>query len=308
MKTFLISLLLFVFFAPDSLYSQSFAPPGAVWRYLFKPFPNEPPEEVIEVRAKQDTVIQGKTCRWLELTQKPVDLHTQPGIAVYEESSQVFFVEDTSFYLLYDFALNEGDAYTSRLPVAFDSSNQIAAVQVVTALISVDSVKTITVDGQMKKLQYTSSEIYGFGGMVLEGIGGLNWLFPRFGYGPADYSEIFGIICYKDDQIGYGDTISCLVSVAVDELRQLLDAKPQVRCSPNPARGYVTFDWGEIMAFSEKRLHLRNALGQPVMNLVVGGGNQSFTLPVGNLQQGIYFWALLAADGKPLGTGKVIKQ
>jgi len=244
MRNFSIFLILFLIIAPECLFSQSFAPPGAVWHYQFKPFLFEPPEEVIEVRAKQDTLIQGKVCRWLELTQKPSDLHTQPGIAVYEEGSKVFFVEDTSFYLLYDFALKEGDTYTSRLTVAFDTSNQSIWFSKI-GIVKIDSTKTLLVDGQLRKLQYISSDTFGFWGTILEGIGRLEWLFPRIGYPSGDYSEILGIICYKDGEIGYGDTTSCLTS-AVDDLWQLVAAKPQVWLSPNPASEYVTFDWGEV--------------------------------------------------------------
>jgi hypothetical protein len=81
----------------------------------------------------------------------------------------------------------------------------------------------------------------------------------------------------------------------------------EIRVYPNPATDNVTFDWATTEA-AAKRLLLRNALGQPLKDIALSGGGEAHTLSVRNVPPGIYFWVLLAADGRQVGAGKIIKE
>ncbi len=81
----------------------------------------------------------------------------------------------------------------------------------------------------------------------------------------------------------------------------------EIRVYPNPATDNATFDWATTGA-STKRLLLRNALGQPLKDIALSGGGEAHTLSVRDVPPGIYFWALLAADGRQVGAGKIVKE
>jgi len=82
----------------------------------------------------------------------------------------------------------------------------------------------------------------------------------------------------------------------------------EIRVYPNPATNNVTLDWATTGA-AAKRLLLRNALGQPLKDIALsGGGGEAHTLSLREVSPGIYFWVLLAADGRQLGAGKIIKE
>jgi hypothetical protein len=85
-----------------------------------------------------------------------------------------------------------------------------------------------------------------------------------------------------------------------------LMSQHEIKVYPNPTRDHVTLDWATTGA-AAKRLLLRNALGQPLKDIALNGGSNTRTLSVRDVSPGIYFWVLLAADGQPLGAGKIIK-
>jgi predicted secreted protein len=68
----------------------------------------------------------------------------------------------------------------------------------------------------------------------------------------------------------------------------------------------VTFEW-ETTAASAQRILLHNALGQSVRDIALSRGT-SYTLSLQELPSGIYFWALLAGNGKQIEAGKLIKE
>ncbi len=81
----------------------------------------------------------------------------------------------------------------------------------------------------------------------------------------------------------------------------------QVRVFPNPSDGQVTFSWAEASS-GEKRLLLRNTLGQVVKDLQITGGAQAYTLSLSDLRAGVYFWELTGEDGRRMGAGKVVRR
>ena len=80
-----------------------------------------------------------------------------------------------------------------------------------------------------------------------------------------------------------------------------------IRVYPNPATNNVTFDWATTGA-TTKRLLLRNSLGQPLKDIALSSGVEAHTLSVRDVPRGIYFWVLLAADGRQVGAGKIVKE
>ena len=113
--------------------------------------------------------------------------------------------------------------------------------------------------------------------------------FPNYRLGPLDNP---GVPCTA--------TVSVSPPVFMPEMGR-------VQVWPNPASDNIHFQWPDI-GVQAARLLLFNAYGQPVRDLPFNDGGAAYTLSLGGLPPGIYFWALDAASGLRLDTGKFIRQ
>jgi len=113
--------------------------------------------------------------------------------------------------------------------------------------------------------------------------------FPNYRLGPIDNP---GVPCTA--------TVSVSPPVFTPEMGR-------VQVWPNPASDNIHFQWPDI-GVQAARLLLFNAYGQPVRDLPFKDGGAAYTLSLRDLPPGIYFWALDAASGLRLDTGKFIKQ
>ncbi|MEI7981065.1 MAG: T9SS type A sorting domain-containing protein [Bacteroidota bacterium] len=169
--------------------SQEFAPIGAKWHYDQGTFnPDLTTYQTFE--SISDTVINGISCRKLMKISRMAGTEMS-WLYMYSVNDSVFFYSGNSFHLLYDFGAMTGDTVTVGYYTTYDGSP---------LKMSIDSTSTIIINGETRKLQYVScgdGMVIEFGGIVIEGIGNVTYMFPRH-----DLSLDGPLRCYEDSNIG----------------------------------------------------------------------------------------------------------
>ncbi|GAB1419876.1 hypothetical protein MASR2M12_26410 [Bacteroidales bacterium] len=103
------------------------------------------------------------------------------------------------------------------------------------------------------------------------------------------------------------DSVSFVVKFKVDAVG-LADRKEKVSISnayPNPASGMVNFDLDLGNNERNARLVIQNLLGQPLIQHIIEPGTKHFSLPVGELREGVYFYTLFL-DNKNVVSKKLV--
>lgn len=79
---------------------------------------------------------------------------------------------------------------------------------------------------------------------------------------------------------------------------------PALRAWPNPASRQLSLEWGQELS-GPVRISLYDVYGRAVKTAVATAGAGAFTLPLGDLPPGMYWYALRAETGAALGGGPV---
>ena len=178
-----------------------FAPLGAKWHYGVRPSNFTPDEHYRVFEATHDTVIDGKPCRVVQVTEHPRQDYS------YKLQEEYFHVDGQKVYnwlhdketfnLLYDFSANAGDSWETE-----DTYFNQGKVK-----ISVESVEYVSVSGmQLKKLNLRydqGSFLVSFGTSVLERVGGERNMF-LYDYAGSDM-DIPWFRCYSDQDVSHKD-------------------------------------------------------------------------------------------------------
>ena len=185
MKKLILLLLAFV-----SAYSaaQDFAPIGAVW-YYNQGTVNLNYQTYKTFESVKDTVINGQACSKII---ESIENEEQNIQYMFSRNDSVFFFENISFHLLYDFGAEKGDT------IVLD--HFFANVEGGKLLMIIDSTSTIEINGITKKLQYISCGdglVIGFGGPIIKDIGSADYMFPTL-----DNTLNGSLRCYQDNYLG----------------------------------------------------------------------------------------------------------
>jgi len=189
---YLIKKLLFVFLIAIScrISAQEFAPVGSIWHYdegTVSP-------EIITfqtIESVSDTSINGTPCRKMIRISRYSATPDTSYLYMYSVNDSVFFYIDNDFHLLYDFSATAGDTITLGYYTTQSGSP---------LLMVIDSTGIIDINGQIRTLQDVTCGdgiSVEFGGIVIEGIGNINYMFPlldNFVDGP--------LRCYQDSITG----------------------------------------------------------------------------------------------------------
>lgn len=184
--------LLFVFLTAVSyqISAQEFAPVGSKWHYDEGTFnPNLITFQTIE--SVSDTIINSVPCRKLIRVSRFSGTPDTSILYMYSMNDSVFFYIENNFHLLYDFSAIAGDTITLGYYTTYNGSP---------LLMVIDSTGTIDVNGQIRSLQYITCGdgiSIEFGGIVIEGIGNTNYMFPL-----PDNSMDGPLRCYEDSITG----------------------------------------------------------------------------------------------------------
>lgn len=168
--------------------AQEFAPIGAKWHYTQATLN---PEIIAfkTIESISDTVINGKSCKKLIQVSEYMPPNV-PFLFMHSSNDSVFVYEEGSFHLLYDFGAVTGDT----IELGYLAYNGLPLKMII------DSTSTITINGQLKKLQYVTCGdglVIEFGGIVIEGIGNTEYMFPI-----SDGNTDGPLRCYEDNITG----------------------------------------------------------------------------------------------------------
>lgn len=160
-----------------------FAPIGAKWHYSQTDFSDLKTYKTIE--SVGDTIIEGKTCRKLVEVSRNGFAPVRDIRIMYSKNDSLSEYYNSSFHLLYDFGAVRGDTII---------------LEVNLPKMIIDSTSTISINGSVHKVQYVTCSdgmMFEFGGIVIEGIGNLNFMFPTY-----DMNYDGPLRCYEDTIIG----------------------------------------------------------------------------------------------------------
>lgn len=280
-KLLLLSALALVFLQQSK--SQVFAPIGAKW-YLsqvnwFGPLPIVDTAYVSESIA--DTIINGINCRKVNIRCACCDAQF---MYVYDSNDTVYryHFDLNRFAVLFNFNLNAGD---SMYVVINENPDSV--------LVHIDSVGYLTINSQIRKIQYGGSmpQTFWFYGPFVEGVGSLQSIIPL--YGTCD--PLSGPLrCYEDTILGLyntGQHTSCdSLYVIYTSVNDIDNAQPETNVFPNPFHESATLTLN-VKNIREGYLEIRNALGKVITGEKYFSGNK-IELKRSNLQPGIYFYRI----------------
>lgn len=280
-KRILIIMLLFPILP---LFSQPFAPVGAIWHYTqWTINPNVVSYKTIESVA--DTVINGISCNKLVEVERYFDTTQIRVHFMYSHLDRVYFFAGNEFHLLYDFGADAGDT------VVLDYFKTASGESL---LMLIDSTGTVMVNGQNRKLQYISCGdglVVEFGKHVIQGIGNTYFMFPTYDLtlnGPLRcYQDAETALFFNPFHVGYGwNHQDCEEMItALEESFQ----KDQITVYPNPASNTITM---------HSKRHPTTYKIRSMHGVIVQEGNipVAHAINVNSLPKGIYFLELQPDD------------
>lgn len=222
--------------------AQEFAPLGSTWHYKNIEAISGLYEGYLKITTIGDTLIQGRQCRILEKLE-----YRTNGAVVHEgfhylsvEGDTVWrYADDGQFYIIYNFAANPGESWTTRtLDDTFGNEEQYT--------VTVDSVSTMNVNGIDLRMQYCSTDhltLSWFNGEVVERLGGLAFMFP-FNYAFLDWDIRLGLRCYSDSLLGqYNSGIASDCESLITQIDE--NETYPFKLYPNPSTGQLTLEFGQ---------------------------------------------------------------
>ena len=233
--------LVLLLFACSSLFSQTWAPDGAVWHYSLNYFGSWD-QSYNTMTVQGDSVINGITCSRI------IRLHTtcnmQPAKEfMYQDSNRVFYWDPPSndFLLLYDFNLQVGQTYD----ILSKRLNMLPPYD--TIHLRVDSTYSISLNGQARQVQVIGEFNPSIPATVnqyevIEGIGS-NWQMFPWDNGLCDYQYDTELRCYEDSALGlqnfWAGSICDAIILSLDEPTP---SSHRLEVFPNPARNLLKWD------------------------------------------------------------------
>jgi hypothetical protein len=282
-----------------------FAPLNAQWYYreYCQQSPLFSPCGYHEVLAHRDTLIQGDSCRVVEIRDDGSWLPNSQVI-LKTEGEQVFFWENQQFKLLYDFGLGAGDTLSFQIPhhmPAYDLACGEVPDTAAIYRVRIDSVALVDIDGSLLKRQYTSlleSPAWAMG-QITEKLGSEWGLFGLSGVqclsGFPGYFR-----CYQDANISYQASAE-----ACDATTPLENTQPRFsfRIYPQPAHDWLQLTVDATYPWS---LVIYDARGRSVLARENVRQNK-LSLPVGSLSPGVYLLRV-EVEGQGGSTEKIVIQ
>ena len=272
--------------------AQEFAPIGAKWHYSQGTLN---PELIAfkTIESISDTTINGKDCKKL-IEVSEYNPPFMPWLFMYSSNDSVFIYKEGTFHLLYDFGAIAGDTLT----LGYSTYNGLPLKMII------DSTSTITINGQLKKLQYVTCGdgiVIEFGGKVIEGIGNTEYMFPRL-----DGNLDGPLRCYEDNTLGLfinsyhynngWDFQNCeQIITGINDLH----VSETIKIYPNP----VTSSFSLINLDRATEFEIFDIHGRNVMSGIVKFRQ---VIKIENLQKGLYFLRL--KNSKLSIIMKVVKQ
>ncbi|MGB1203994.1 MAG: T9SS type A sorting domain-containing protein [Chitinophagales bacterium] len=274
---------------PSLQAQQEFAPIGAKWQFeQYGCFGNPAYYGFLNIEVMKDTFLLNKNARVLSVAyiNDCSENMSNQEIILASEGDKVYHYLNESYYVLYDFSAQVGDTIWHQ-PTAFQHTDPIYQQFDVTIdrfCSIVDSISTITIDGQILRQQHiracdSGENFYGLGGKVIEKIGFLKGLLGTPSY------EVFllGISypylrCYEDNTIFYEHHYCKSVGI-VD-----VEEQSEISIYPNPTTDFLHI---ETLNLGIQPLVFYNVEGKIVFSQEITSSKTKIN--VTHLPKGIYY-------------------
>lgn len=269
MKT-IVSLILVII--PLILFSQkSYAPLGAEWKYEGHSLECTGFHQKFIVES--ESIINDKDCSIIHSYIWNNGLNdwiiTGDSLIVWEDDEKVYFLEDTSFYLLYDFgpSINDTIQYYDPINKGLFSSTESQENQNIPNQIScvVKNIDEIEIEsGQILKrfeteYLYTDSSDCTELGYVLENVGSLSQGITGDYCYYVTYGCFGGFVCYRNETIEVNsERYSCELFTSNSDLKIYND----IKVFPNPTSSDVFIEFDESSNLF--RIEIYNLRGEMV--------------------------------------------
>jgi hypothetical protein len=212
-------LCFFLIAIPFFSFSQkSFAPLGAEWNYEGSSEFHSP--EIgctgshFNYVVEEELIIDNKDCSLIRAYHSTnldtVFRFTGDSLIVWEDGDQIYFQQDSSFLLLFDFGAEMGDTIVRFDPFnrgAFSGTSYLDTDTTANELIEfVSEVSEVLIDGQNLKIQNVVSLDPDFSyitDLIIEGIGSTSESFSGFYFITLANGCDGELICYSNDMLNY---------------------------------------------------------------------------------------------------------
>lgn len=294
-------IIFLILFIPVLAQSQSWFPIGATWYYNYQEQLTFPANGYTKYKVMKDTVVDSKPSKFITIETVRYNGNPLPvsSLIVREENSKVYYYNNNTFQLMYDFTLNVGDTLAIDISSSFCDS--------VSPLI-VDSIKNINISGTNLRVQYVKCIYYYKGAWqgltdtiifpIIEKVGADIYCFVNnnFIFNPlCSVGEEFiwnGLRCYNDSLILYSgyywsahfpnypcDTL-INGSVGITELPKV----DTIEISPNPSSEFVTIKANTAIS----NIEVYDFYGKLLSNFQPNSNN--FIINIKSYPQGAYFF------------------
>jgi hypothetical protein len=281
------------------IFSQVFAPDGAVWYYTYDPdITLDDGYRMIEV--EKDTLINGKTYKELKIYDIGYNHFTDEyyeldggSIFVWIDDSIVYYLKSDTLYKLYDFTAQKSDSFWS---IGFSESCENPY------LITIDSISYVQHEQMELKKFYFHINQNETSSYYLERIGFTEYLLPIFDEGcnlPTGAHFPGPLRCYQDSYIGLFST-----GVATDCDYITNEGEPsrgsEFKLFPNPTSSRISLVCPDNRIYSYE---LRSVFGSLIEQNSFKG---QVVLDIQDIPSGLYM-ITLALKNSIIWSEKVIK-
>ncbi len=274
---------------------------NAAWNYCYSVMLENPiPYEDLMLTSGESYELYGKDCMRVIIS-GPSTLRTRDSIVLCQDDDRVYYQEEDSLYLLYDFSLTAGDTLQVRFPLEFDTSYVVEQPgDEISFDLKIDSVGSDLLGGVSVRKQYISvlnaNPWVHFGSFIRERTGFEYWLLPYFGYEALDGDGIGGLSRYADQEINVGFDEVCMTTSIFEDKHSAID----VLVYPNPFRDFLQVE----TAIKPHRADLFSGTGSLLGSAEMADGTLNFSHL--DLQSGLYLIRLYSKEGAAVI--KVMKQ
>ncbi len=183
-------LLLFLIVVSSQIYSQEFAPIGAIWHYTQWTL-NPELTSFKTIESISDTTINEIQCRKMIEVERVYDTIGTTYHYMYSENDSVFFFADNDFQLLYDFGAIAGDT----IILEYFSTHDGSPLKMI-----IDSTGSIIINNDERKIQHITCGdgiSLEFGNRIIDGIGNTGFMFPQ-----GCVTQNGPLRCFQDSSTG----------------------------------------------------------------------------------------------------------
>jgi hypothetical protein len=309
-KTLRLWLVSFLFLlASDTLYSQTWSPPGAIWYYEYFNFGYS---GYSEIKYTGDTVINSVTCKKLEKSMHVIDYLNQfqnyylGAEYTYEQGGTIYMYFNNHFDTLFNFNASIGDSW--RLAGQPPNANLCDSNSIVTVL----DTGTLIINSlplRYKKVLFNYGGSWNHPDTIIEKIGTTFWyMIPYDGCYAVDAYQGGPLRCYSDSSFAvyhHNYSNNCDFIIGLNEIEPTEDL---ILIYPNPVRERFTIDAGYTGGFAIEDVEIYSSVGEKIFSQkhTADSKQKKIYVDTHSWSVGIYFVRIKSESGTIVK--KLVKQ